>query len=246
MKEKGKAYLLIDRCVDAEFDRLVTRVTHQAVRNGAKQVYFCDKESPERLETGKSYGYYVFEQSHRMMRMEKPVQQLECENFGNENTGNESSDKESIGRNMPKQLVRLNWQQPHVQTEDFCRLFNEIFADVPNSATLTEEELRQRLEDEREYIAVWMEEKKAVGFLMLRTLEKNNLEIDAVGVSENFRNRKISVQMIRAAEILAENQKMEKLSLLVADSNERAYQLYQRLGFESVQCQSLWYRTSVV
>jgi len=58
--EKKKAYLVINRCEDAEFDRLVTRVTHQAVRNGAEEVFICDRERMDRLIEGKAYGYYQF------------------------------------------------------------------------------------------------------------------------------------------------------------------------------------------
>ena len=56
--EKKKAYLVIERCVESDFDRLVTRMTHQAVRNGAKEVYVCDREEEGRLIVGKAYGYY--------------------------------------------------------------------------------------------------------------------------------------------------------------------------------------------
>lgn len=58
--ERKKAYLVIERCVESDFDRLVTRMTHQAVRNGAKEVYVCDREEEGRLIVGKAYGYYKF------------------------------------------------------------------------------------------------------------------------------------------------------------------------------------------
>lgn len=40
----GRAYLRIRRCAERDFDRLLLRVTHQAVRNGAQEVYVCDLE----------------------------------------------------------------------------------------------------------------------------------------------------------------------------------------------------------
>ena len=40
----GRAYLVIRRCAERDFDRLLLRVTHQAVRNGAREVYACDLE----------------------------------------------------------------------------------------------------------------------------------------------------------------------------------------------------------
>lgn len=65
--EKGKAYLVIDRCREEDFDRLLMRMTHQAVRNGARQVYAADRENPGRIHTEKAYGYYRF---RRMADME--------------------------------------------------------------------------------------------------------------------------------------------------------------------------------
>ena len=58
-KEK-QSFLTIERCVPEEFERLLFRVVHQAVRNGAETVYVNDQEAAGRIETGKAYGYYVF------------------------------------------------------------------------------------------------------------------------------------------------------------------------------------------
>ncbi len=56
----GRAYLTIRRCAARDFDRLLLRVTHQAVRNGAREVYACDQEG-ERIDPERSYGYYRFQ-----------------------------------------------------------------------------------------------------------------------------------------------------------------------------------------
>lgn len=61
IREKASAYFIIDRCVQEELNRLLMRVTHQAVRNGARYVYVCDREAAGRIEEGKDYGYYRFE-----------------------------------------------------------------------------------------------------------------------------------------------------------------------------------------
>ena len=65
----GRAYLVIRRCAERDFDRLLLRVTHQAVRNGAREVYACDlegipdasRESGSRIDPARAYGYYVFQ-----------------------------------------------------------------------------------------------------------------------------------------------------------------------------------------
>lgn len=57
-----KAWLTIHRCRKEDFDRLLIRVVHQAVRNGAEKVYVKDEEGPGRILLGKSYGFYIFRQ----------------------------------------------------------------------------------------------------------------------------------------------------------------------------------------
>ena len=60
IQEQKAAYFIIDRCAREDFDRLLMRVTHQAVRNGARYVYVCDREKAGRIGTDRSYGYYSF------------------------------------------------------------------------------------------------------------------------------------------------------------------------------------------
>ena len=75
--EKKKAYLVIERCEDEFFDALLMRVTHQAVRNGARWVFVTDKESQRcdtsRIVENKDYGYYRFTFAHEMLGMKKEV-----------------------------------------------------------------------------------------------------------------------------------------------------------------------------
>lgn len=55
-----KAWLTIHRCRQEDFERLLVRVVHQAVRNGAEKVYVRDEERAGRILLGKSYGCYIF------------------------------------------------------------------------------------------------------------------------------------------------------------------------------------------
>ena len=61
--ETGNAYLVIDRCEKEDFNRLLTRVTHQAVRNGAQKVYVWDREEEGRIQEEQIYGYYRFQKA---------------------------------------------------------------------------------------------------------------------------------------------------------------------------------------
>lgn len=57
---EGKAFLNIHRCRDEDFERLLIRVVHQAVQNGARTVYVRDEEADGRILLGKFYGFYMF------------------------------------------------------------------------------------------------------------------------------------------------------------------------------------------
>ena len=58
---EGNAWLTIHRCRAEDFDRLLVRVVHQAVQNGARTVFARDEETVGRIILGKPYGYYVFQ-----------------------------------------------------------------------------------------------------------------------------------------------------------------------------------------
>lgn len=62
---EGKAWLTIHRCREDDFERLLIRLVHQAVRNGAHTVYVRDKEKDGRIISGKPYGFYVFQIDHK-------------------------------------------------------------------------------------------------------------------------------------------------------------------------------------
>lgn len=51
------SYLIIRECSESEFDSLLTRVIHQAVRNGADQVYLSCLSEPK-AKVGDRYGFY--------------------------------------------------------------------------------------------------------------------------------------------------------------------------------------------
>lgn len=54
------AWLTIHRCAEEDFERLLIRVVHQAVRNGAGKVFVRDEEKAGRIILGQPYGFYVF------------------------------------------------------------------------------------------------------------------------------------------------------------------------------------------
>ncbi|WP_143319816.1 tRNA pseudouridine(38-40) synthase TruA [Clostridium sp. HBUAS56010] len=59
----GDAWLTIHRCREEDFERLLIRVVHQAVRNGALRVYVKDEEIDGRIRIGRQYGFYIFQRA---------------------------------------------------------------------------------------------------------------------------------------------------------------------------------------
>lgn len=227
--EKKKAYLIIRRCETEEFDRLLSRVTHQAMRNGARQVYVCDKEADkgagDRIVQGKAYGYYCFFLEHTMVRMEKAI----CGKIQRQDMEEEQS----------KGL--MEWEKlEETESSFFCVLCNEIFCPVPNSATYTEEEIREWLADGRYHLFWIKSENERAGFIILEEGDKE-LILESFGILDAFRQRGLARWSLNQAQCMAEHLGKEKLSLIVSDINRPAWTLYQKEGFTAVQAVSQWY-----
>ncbi len=218
---KGKAYLVIERCVEEEFAGLLTRVTHQAVRNGAREVYVCDREKEGRIEAGKNYGYYRFDYAHSFVKMGCQAEQLNA---------------------AAREDVSLREVEAG-EAQSFCKMFNEVFFSVPNSATLTEEELKTRLAREEESVFWVMQQDRAAGFVMLIEKENGECEIDSLGIQKEFQKQGLAEAALAETAVFALEKKRERLTLLVADSNQPAYRLYQKCGFENEKLYSRWYAT---
>ena len=58
---EGKAWLNIHRCREEDFERLLIRVVHQAVQNGARTIFVRDEEKAGRIILEKAYGFYTFQ-----------------------------------------------------------------------------------------------------------------------------------------------------------------------------------------
>ncbi|MDO4267495.1 MAG: tRNA pseudouridine(38-40) synthase TruA [Eubacteriales bacterium] len=58
IRQNQAAYFLVERCEEAEWERVLKRNIHHAFQNGASRVYVADAEGC-RLKTKDRYGYYV-------------------------------------------------------------------------------------------------------------------------------------------------------------------------------------------
>lgn len=234
IREKKKAYLIIDRCCEEDFERLLIRVTHQAVRNGARQVFVCDKEADNRIVVDKPYGYYTFSFAHAMVEMRKKA-----------GCGSGAVYGEEKQKNGGKIILAEDLELRAVQQEEiprFCGKLNETFYEVPNSATLEEEEVRAWFADRQRYL-YWMESRgKTAGVLVLWEKE-DGLMVDSIAVAEEYRKRGFARKTLTWCEGLAEKLGKEELLLWVSSSNLPACRLYQRMGFLKEKTISRWLMT---
>lgn len=63
--------------------------------------------------------------------------------------------------------------------------------------------------------------------------EKNYIYLDDISVSESYRSKGIGTRLIQAAEQYAGDMDIPMVVLHVEKSNEAAFRLYRRLGYET-------------
>ena len=237
--EKKKAYLFINRCEKDEFDRLLTRLVHQAVRNGASWVYVCDKED-DRIVPGKAYGYYTFTFAHEMLEMQKPVCSGATDLCGQAGlleaevkkpVCSEEADLCGQVRLLPLQRAELSL---------FCRGLNETFFSVPNSATITESEIEGWLANDKWHLYWIALCHKRAGVLVLEE-RGNGVLIDSIGVFEDYRRQGLAKRVLAMSEALAAAWGKQEVILQVSDANIAAYTLYKELGFSVKKSISRWF-----
>ena len=237
--EKKKAYLFINHCEKDEFDRLLTRLVHQAVRNGASWVYVCDKED-DRIVPGKAYGYYSFTFAHEMLEMQKPVCSGATDLCGQAGlleaevkkpVCSEEADLCGQVRLLPLQRAELSL---------FCRGLNETFFSVPNSATITESEIEGWLANDKWHLYWIALCHKRAGVLVLEERDDGVL-IDSIGVFEDYRRQGLAKRVLAMSEALAAAWGKQEVILQVSDANIAAYTLYKELGFSVKKSISRWF-----
>ena len=207
---KGKAYLIIDRCQDTEFPGLVYRVMRQASRNGAEHIYLADGETgKERLQNGQKYGFYRIRRVHQFWKMEKAVE-ISCRIEG----------------------VRLECLgEERTEREAWCRMMNAIFYSVPNSSTYDIEIVDEEEKDGSRFFWICQGDERIGIVVLIEQEEKKCLDIDMIGICQEWRGKGLGRRALAACENLAADRGLESLSLIVADSNRAAAQLYGSYGF---------------
>ena len=113
--------------------------------------------------------------------------------------------------------------------ETFRTMYNRLFAQIPNAATCTPQELERIQREERAALAV-------VDGQTAGLAQWTDGRLEAIGVEPGFRGLGY-----RLALTVLHRMTAETVELQVSSANERALALYQRLGFTRSEILSRWY-----
>ena len=228
IRPKGEAYLLLDRCEERDYERMVLRLTKQCVRNGARWVHLRD--ATERIFDGREFDYFTYLYEGKMWEMACDLDKFR--------KGEEAEAlRLTAGRGI---LSRTALTESLGET--YLRVCREAFRDAPMSASWDSEDFRRLLSEEHREAWLLEAEGKPVGFAEW-SWEKDFAELAAVGILPEFRGRGYGRML--AAQFLEEaaDRGCAEARLICADFNERAWKLYCSFGFEKETLLSVWYKT---
>lgn len=102
--------------------------------------------------------------------------------------------------------------------------------------------LNVQLKHLKENYGLWQSLKKMLGLALLYHKPKaKEVYIEAIAVDTAARGKGTGSQLVAALIDHARTQKYEQATLQVVDTNERAFRLYQKLGFQTVKIVALKY-----
>lgn len=216
---KQKAYIIINRCVEEDFNRTIIRLAKQATRNGAKTVHICDRQ--QRLYEGYQADYFTFQfdtSVHKMI-LKKPFAWSKTEV-------------------TPIQWIDLNSSN----SQDFLQIQQEAFANVPNGASYGEKEVIEIMKNPRAKAGLICDAKGSLIGVAEWEIKDTEFRIAMLGVLPKVQGNGYGKSIL--SHIVEEAQNYDKpISLLVASKNDRACMLYEMAGFVSTEKVSDWYVT---
>lgn len=122
---------------------------------------------------------------------------------------------------------------------DFKRIHDDIFLHIPNGASISEDELEEKLQCEDSYqFIVLDEEDNNIGMLDV-SIDKGIGSFD-LGLLKEFRGKGYGKRLLDTA-IDFLNPKVDEINLLVISKNTLAYEMYKKRGFIDKEIYSYWY-----
>lgn len=113
--------------------------------------------------------------------------------------------------------------------EDYRRLYNELFAQVPNAASCTMQEAERIQREEQAALAM-------VNGTIAGLVQWTANRLEAIGVAPTYRGLGY-----RLALTVLQQMTGETIELQVSSANTAALKLYARLGFHRAETLSQWY-----
>ncbi len=218
---KKKAYIVLNRCVNSDYEATIVRLTKQATRNGAKDIYICDKTNG--LVNGRKIGYYTYKEYNKLLKMEYDLQ-----NYW------------EVKNNIEDSLITF----AHVENEmieQYVDIYNKCFFEVPMSSTWNTEEMKELIQKKENHFYFIQSNGETVGIFFWSS-EKEAM-IEAIGVLPQFRGKKIGKKAIQLfLKQLKENNR-NNVYLTVSDNNVSAKKCYESLGFREIEVQNIWFHT---
>lgn len=181
-----------------------------AEEKGSRTILFGVREE-EILELVKTLGYIPSYHAYKMIL----------------------TDRELHGE--PLELVRLTEENK----EEYLNVFNRSFCDMPHGCYYEMEEIDHYIEDcsQNGYYLV-RDQTRIVGFL--NTEITDQIGSFDIGVCKEYRGLGYGKRLLETAIDALNRAKVDKVTLTVIETNTRAFQMYQKRGFQIESILSHW------
>ncbi len=221
-KEKGIAYVIKVDINENSKDKkyavceIIKESKDLAKKYGAKQLFLGTKDEAN-IETLKNLG---MEKQYSVIRMK-----LDDRNV----------------RYKPLDLIELSEQNKN----EYLRIYNNSFREVPNGATLTEKEVEEYVKNDDEnncYYIVTINNEK-VGFLQFK-IENCTGEFD-LGLIKEVRGKGYGKLLLETALSFLNEKKVNEINLTVVTKNIVALNMYKKRGFIESELISQWFQVPI-
>jgi len=115
--------------------------------------------------------------------------------------------------------------------EDREKILEMIRKEFPYFS-LTEQELWERIRSKNIAVFKASSRKKFAGFIEVEFLNGNEARINGLTIKEEYRGKKAATKLLEKAIGFLKRKNIERVRLLVKQSNETAKKLYRQYGFQ--------------
>jgi ribosomal protein S18 acetylase RimI-like enzyme len=128
--------------------------------------------------------------------------------------------------------------------EDYIYAHNESFINSPNGSTIEKNDMEEFYKNYKKYpyydISTAWHNENLIGFYEI--LRDDNIgEIESIGIIPEFQGKGFGLQILKHTVNQLKKQDLKEIKLIVVNTNEKAYQMYKKYGFELAKIYSKWY-----